>query len=66
MAKILSDERIVDYSTEYKVRVVKLTEALDMTTATIAEIMGLHPVMVYRCRQEYGPSRANRPEWWNV
>jgi len=53
MAKILSNERIVEYSTEFKVRVVKLTESLDVTTADIAEIMGLHPVMVYRWRQEY-------------
>jgi transposase len=53
MAKILSNERVVEYSTEFKVRVVKLTESLDVTTADIAEIMGLHPVMVYRWRQEY-------------
>lgn len=53
MAKILSDERVVEYSTEFKVRVVKLTQELDVTATTIAEIMGLHPVMVYRWRQEY-------------
>lgn len=53
MAKILSKERVVEYSTEFKVRVVELTEQLEETTATIAEILGLHPVMVYRWRQEY-------------
>lgn len=53
MAKILSSERVVEYSTEFKIRVVKLTESLDVTTATIADIIDLHPVMVYRWRQEY-------------
>lgn len=53
MAKILSEERVVEYSTEFKVRVVELTDQLDVTATTIAEIMGLHPVMVYRWRQEY-------------
>jgi len=53
MAKILSEERVVEYSTEFKVRVVELTDQLDVKVTTIAEIMGLHPVMVYRWRQEY-------------
>lgn len=53
MAKILSEERVVEYSTEFKVKVVELTEQLEETTTTIAEVMGLHPVMVYRWRQEY-------------
>lgn len=53
MAKISSEERVVEYSTEFKVKVVKLTENLDVTSATIAEVMGLHPVMVYRWRQEF-------------
>jgi transposase len=53
MAKILSDERVVEYSTEFKVRVVELTNQLEVKTTTIAEILGLHPVMVYRWRQEY-------------
>ena len=53
MAKIKSNERVIEYSTEFKSRVVALTNALDVDTARIAEIMGLHPVMVYRWRQEH-------------
>lgn len=53
MAKILSKERIVEYSTEFKVRVVALTNELDADIVTISSIMGLHPVMVYRWRQEH-------------
>lgn len=53
MAKILCEERVVEYSTEFKVRVVALTNRLAVDTVTIAEIMGLHPVMVYRWRQEH-------------
>ncbi|MCU7846374.1 MAG: transposase [Candidatus Thiodiazotropha sp. (ex Monitilora ramsayi)] len=53
MARILSSERVVEYSTEYKVKVVALTDQLDVDTITIAEVLGLHPVMVYRWRQEH-------------
>jgi transposase len=53
MAKILSEERVVEYSKEFKVRVVELTKQLDVKVTTIAEILRLHPVMVYRWRQEY-------------
>jgi transposase len=53
MAKILSEERVVEYSTEFKVRVVELTNQLEAKVTTISEILGLHPVMVYRWRQEY-------------
>ena len=53
MAKILSEERVVEYSTEFKFRVVELTDQLDVKVTTIAEILRLHPVMVYRWRQEY-------------
>lgn len=53
MAKILTKQRVVEYSTEFKVRVVALTNELDVDTVTIAEVMGLHPVMVYRWRQEH-------------
>ncbi|WP_413662302.1 transposase [Microbulbifer sp. CNSA002] len=52
MPKILSEERVVEYSTEFKVRVVALTNQLKVDTTTIANIIGLHPVMVYRWRQE--------------
>jgi transposase len=53
MAKILSEERVVEYSTEFKVKVVELTNQLEVKATTIAEILGLHPVMVYRWRQEH-------------
>lgn len=52
MAKILSEERIVEYSVEYKLKVVELTNALDVTAVEIANVLGLHPMMVYRWRQE--------------
>ncbi|WP_444882637.1 hypothetical protein [Microbulbifer sp. PSTR4-B] len=58
MSKILSEERVVEYSTEFKVRVVALTNHLKVDTTTIANIIGLHPVMVYRWRQE---SREAQP-----
>jgi transposase len=57
MAKILSAERVIEYSTEFKVQVVKLTNELDVQAANIAEVLGLHPVMVYRWRQEYREGR---------
>ena len=53
MAKILYQECIVEYSTEFEVRVVELTNQLDVKITTIAEIMWLHTVMIYRWYQEY-------------
>ncbi|WP_372878625.1 helix-turn-helix domain-containing protein, partial [Spongiibacter marinus] len=53
MAKIRSKERVIEYAIDFKIKVVKLTEKLDADTIQIAEILGLHPVMVYRWRQEY-------------
>ena len=53
MAKILSEERVLEYSNEFKVKIVELTEHLDVQTAQVATVLGLHPVMVYRWRQEY-------------
>jgi len=53
MARIKSSQRVIEYTTEFKSRVVALTNELDVDTARIAEIMGLHPVMVYRWRQEH-------------
>ena len=53
MGKILSNKRVVGYSKDFKVKVVKLTHALDIDVVTLASILGLHPVMVYRWRQEY-------------
>lgn len=53
MAKILSKERVVEYSVEYKLKVIELTEKLDVKAVQIAEVLGLHPMMVYRWRQEH-------------
>lgn len=53
MAKILSKERVVEYSIEFKIKVVELTYKLDVDAAHIAESLGLHPMMLYRWRQEY-------------
>lgn len=53
MAKIRSEQRVVEYSIEFKLKVVDLTEKLSVTAVQIAEALGLHPIMVYRWRQEY-------------
>lgn len=53
MARILSKERVVKYSVDFKIKVVKLTDKLDVNATQIAQILGLHPVMIHRWRQEY-------------
>ena len=53
MAKILSEERVIEYSVAYKVNVVRLTNELDVKAIEIAEVLELHPMMIYRWRQEY-------------
>lgn len=57
MAKIHSKERVIEYSIEFKQKVVELTEQLDVKAVEIAAVLGLHPVMVYRWRQEYREGR---------
>lgn len=57
MAKIHSAERVIEYSREFKVKVVELTLKLNVESAVISEALGLHPVMVYRWRQEYKEGR---------
>lgn len=52
MAKILSSERVLEYSKEFKVMVVRLTELECVQVKTIAECLGLHPLMVSRWRKE--------------
>lgn len=52
MARILSKERVVEYTIEFKKKVVDLTNELDVEAAQIASVLGLHPMMVYRWRQE--------------
>ena len=62
MARILSTERVVEYTTEFKAKVVALTDHLAVDTVTIAEVLGLHPVMVYRWRQEHREGKlVDRP-----
>ncbi len=53
MAKIFSRERVVEYTTEFNVNVVELTNYLDVDAVTITGVLELHPVMVYRWRQEH-------------
>lgn len=53
MAKIKSSERVLEYANEFKFGVVQLTEQLDVLAADIANVLNLHPVMVYRWRQEF-------------
>ena len=53
MAKITSKERVLEYSKDFKLKIVELTHRLDVKAIDIAEVSGLHPVMVYRWRQEY-------------
>lgn len=53
MARILCKERVVEYSVDFKIKVVQLTDQLEVNATQVAEVLGLHPVMVYRWRQEY-------------
>lgn len=53
MPRILSAERVVEYTVEFKIKVVRLTNELDVKAVDIANILNLHPMMIYRWRQEY-------------
>ena len=53
MARILCEERVVEYTIEFISKVVELTQGLNVQAIDIANILGLHPTMVYRWRQEY-------------
>ncbi len=53
MPRILSAERVIEYSVEFKVKVVRLTNELDVKAIDIANVLNLHPMMIYRWRQEY-------------
>ena len=53
MAYINCDKRLLEYSKEFKVMVVQLTENLSVKAIDIASILNLHPIMVYRWRQEF-------------
>ncbi|MDH5217573.1 MAG: transposase [Gammaproteobacteria bacterium] len=53
MAKIKSEERVIEYSKEFKVRVVRLSYIEGIQIKQISEGLGLHPFMVSRWRKEY-------------
>lgn len=53
MAKILSESRVIEYTKEFKCKVVHLSQIEGLQVVKIAEGLGLHPVMIYRWRQEY-------------
>lgn len=53
MAKIISEKRVIEYAKEFKVKVVELSEGLDVKAIDIANILDLHPMMLYRWRQEF-------------
>ncbi|MCW8929896.1 MAG: transposase [Gammaproteobacteria bacterium] len=53
MAKILTEKRVIEYSKEFKFKVIELTNRLNVKVVDIAEILELHPVMIYRWRQEH-------------
>ena len=53
MAKIKSESRVLEYSKEFKVMVVKLTELEGIQIKKISECIGLHPLMVSRWRKEF-------------
>ena len=64
MAKIITEKRAIEYAKDFKVKVVEFSEDLDVKTIDIADILNLHPTMLYRWRQEfregklsYGPSQ---------
>ena len=38
---------------EYKIKIIKLTFELDVKAIDIAKVLNLHPMMIYRWRQEY-------------
>lgn len=53
MPRILSTERVIEYSVEFKIRVVRLTLELNVQAIEVAKVLNLHPMMIYRWRQEY-------------
>jgi len=53
MPRILSPERVIEYSVEFKIKIIKLTYELDVKAIDIAKTLNLHPMMIYRWRKEY-------------
>ncbi len=48
MAKIKNNERVLEYSKEFKVSIVELTQKLDVQVTDVARVLALYLVMVYR------------------
>lgn len=53
MAKIISEKRVLEYSKDFKVKVVHLTNIEGIQIKQVAEGMGLHPLMISRWRKEF-------------
>lgn len=53
MSRILSAERVIEYSVELKIKIIKLIFELNVKAIDIAKVLNLHPMMIYRWRQEY-------------
>ena len=53
MAKIVSKQKVLEYSNEFKVRVVNLTHVEGIKVKQVAEGLQLHPFMVSRWRKEF-------------
>ena len=52
MAKIKSETRVLEYSKEFKVMVVKLSHVEGIQSKQIADCFNLHPLMLSRWRKE--------------
>ena len=48
MGEILNEERVLEYSKEFKVKIVQLTELEGIQVIQIVRKLDLHPVMIYR------------------
>lgn len=62
MAKIKSETRVLEYSKEFKVMVVKLTELDGIQIKKISDCMGLHPLMVSLWRKEVRDGKLKSDE----
>lgn len=52
MAKIKSESRVLEYSKDFKIMVVNLSNLEGVQIKRISECIGLHPLMVSRWRKE--------------
>ena len=62
MAKIKSESRVLEYSIEFKVMVVKLTHMEGVQIKKISDCLGLHPLMVSRWRKEVRDGKLLSPD----